>query len=190
MCIHAAQSRLYHSNRFLLELERVLRSCRLCHLRLLALLNHSARDTFCAGKVKLLPTSYVHVVFTLPHELAPLALQNKKIIYDLLFRISAETLLEIASDPRHLGAPDRFLQCAAHLGSEAPTKTLSNLPIEPLLHTSASVCQTTYLASTPFKSHSVRRTSGFLQVAVSKAPPHTLTKINLRFLLGALPIQP
>src|ERR1035437_216739 len=41
-----------HSNRFLLELERVLRSCRLCHLRLLALLNHSARDTFCAGKVK------------------------------------------------------------------------------------------------------------------------------------------
>src|ERR1019366_7117793 len=37
---------------FLLELERVLRSCRLCHLRLLALLNHSARDTFCAGKVR------------------------------------------------------------------------------------------------------------------------------------------
>ena len=57
-----------------------------------------------ARQRELLPTSYVHVVFTLPHELAPLALQNKKILYDLLFRISAETLLEIASDPKHLGA--------------------------------------------------------------------------------------
>jgi hypothetical protein len=52
----------------------------------------------------LLPTPYVHVVFTLPRELAPLALQNKKVIYDLLFRASAETLLEVARDPRHLGA--------------------------------------------------------------------------------------
>lgn len=43
-------------------------------------------------------------VFTLPHELAPLTLQNKGVMYDLLFRISAETLLEIARDPQHLGA--------------------------------------------------------------------------------------
>jgi len=50
---------------------------------------------------ELLPTRYVHVVFTLPHELAPLALQNKRVMYDLLFRISAETLLEIARDPKH-----------------------------------------------------------------------------------------
>src|ERR1035441_5862110 len=58
-----ALARLYHSNRFLLELERVLRSCRLCHLRLLALLNHSARDTFCAGKVSrgLSPLIYCRV---------------------------------------------------------------------------------------------------------------------------------
>jgi hypothetical protein len=48
------------------------------------------------------------VVFTLPHELAPLALQNKKIVYDLLFRISAETLLQIARDPEHLGADVGF----------------------------------------------------------------------------------
>ena len=46
--------------------------------------------------------------FTLPHELAPLALQNKRVIYDLLFRISAETLLEIARDPQHLGADVGF----------------------------------------------------------------------------------
>ena len=44
------------------------------------------------------------MVFTLPPQLAPLALQNKKVIYDLLFRASAETLLEVARDPQHLGA--------------------------------------------------------------------------------------
>jgi hypothetical protein len=45
----------------------------------------------------LLPTRYVHAVFTLPRELAPLALQNKRLIYGLLFRTSAATLLEIAA---------------------------------------------------------------------------------------------
>jgi hypothetical protein len=50
----------------------------------------------------------VHVVFTLPRELAPLALQNKRLIYNLLFHTSAATLLEIARDPRHLGAEIGF----------------------------------------------------------------------------------
>src|SRR6202521_2187921 len=68
-----------------------------------------ARDRWLAARrQELLPTRYVHVVFTLPHELVPLALQNKKIVYDLLFRTSAETLLEIARDPRHLGAEIGF----------------------------------------------------------------------------------
>jgi hypothetical protein len=53
---------------------------------------------------ELLPTPYVHVVFTLPRPLAPLALQNKKVVYDLLFRTSAQTLLEVARDQKHLGA--------------------------------------------------------------------------------------
>jgi hypothetical protein len=57
---------------------------------------------------ELLPTRYVHVVFTLPRHLAPLVLQNKKVIYDLLFRTSAETLLEVARDPQHLGAEIGF----------------------------------------------------------------------------------
>jgi hypothetical protein len=57
---------------------------------------------------ELLPTRYVHAVFTLPRELAPLALQNKRLIYGLLFRASAATLLEIARDPRHLGAEIGF----------------------------------------------------------------------------------
>ena len=58
---------------------------------------------------ELLPVEYFHVVFTLPEELSPLALQNKRIIYGLLFKAASETLLEIAADPRHLGAEIGFL---------------------------------------------------------------------------------
>jgi len=61
-----------------------------------------------ARERELLPASYVHIVFTLPRELAPLALQNKRLIYNLLFHTSAATLLEIARDPRHLGAEIGF----------------------------------------------------------------------------------
>jgi hypothetical protein len=61
-----------------------------------------------AREQELLPTCYVHIVFTLPREMAPLALQNKQLIYDLLFQASAETLLEVARDPRHLGAEIGF----------------------------------------------------------------------------------
>jgi len=61
-----------------------------------------------ARERELLPTHYVHVVFTLPRELAPLALQNKRLIYNLLFHTRAATLLEIARDPRHLGAEIGF----------------------------------------------------------------------------------
>ncbi len=69
----------------------------------------AARDRWIAARQKeLLPTRYLHVVFTLPGRLAPLVLQNKKVIYDLLFRTSAETLLEVARDPRHLGAEIGF----------------------------------------------------------------------------------
>jgi hypothetical protein len=61
-----------------------------------------------ARERELLPTPYVHIVFTLPREVASLALQNKQVIYNLLFHASAETLLEIARDPRHLGAEIGF----------------------------------------------------------------------------------
>jgi Putative transposase/Transposase zinc-binding domain len=68
-----------------------------------------ARDRWLAARRReLLSTPYVHVVFTLPRHLAPLVLQNKKVIYDLLFRTSAETLLEVARDPQHLGAEIGF----------------------------------------------------------------------------------
>src|SRR6202050_112486 len=69
----------------------------------------AARERWIAARQReLLPTRYLHVVFTLPHRLAPLVLQNKKILYDLLFRTSAETLLEVARNPRHLGAEIGF----------------------------------------------------------------------------------
>src|SRR2546430_1824868 len=69
----------------------------------------AARERWIAARQReLLPTRYLHVVFTLPRHLAPLVLQNKKVIYDLLFRTSAETLLEVARNPEHLGADIGF----------------------------------------------------------------------------------
>ena len=69
----------------------------------------AARERWIAARRReLLPTPYAHIVFTLPRRLAPLVLQNKKVLYDLLFRVSAETLFEVARNPRHLGAEIGF----------------------------------------------------------------------------------
>ncbi len=68
----------------------------------------NARDRWLEARRQQLLPSYVHVVFTLPHELVPLALQNERIFYSLLLQTSADTLLEIARDPRHLGAEIGF----------------------------------------------------------------------------------
>jgi Putative transposase/Transposase zinc-binding domain len=64
----------------------------------------TAQDWLAAREADLLPVGYFHVVFTLPAEIAPIAYQNKAVVYDLLFRTAAETLLMIAADPKHLGA--------------------------------------------------------------------------------------
>jgi hypothetical protein len=65
----------------------------------------SARDRWLAKQARSLrPVPYAHVVFTIPEQLAPLALRNQRLFYSLLFRAASETLLEIAADPRHLGA--------------------------------------------------------------------------------------
>jgi hypothetical protein len=65
----------------------------------------NARTKWLAARsAELLPVPYFHVVFTLPHELSALVLQNKRLLYDLLFRTSAATMLEVARDPKHLGA--------------------------------------------------------------------------------------
>jgi predicted Zn-ribbon and HTH transcriptional regulator len=70
----------------------------------------NAREKWLAKRsADLLPVPYVHVVFTLPHLLAPLVYHNKKLLYNLLFHASAETLLEVAANPKHLGAELGFL---------------------------------------------------------------------------------
>jgi len=64
----------------------------------------AARDWLADREAELLPVGYFHVVFTLPGPIADIAFQNKRVIYDLLFKASAETMLTIATDKKHLGA--------------------------------------------------------------------------------------
>lgn len=69
-----------------------------------------ARARWLAARERdVLDVPYVHVVFTLPHTLLPLCYRNAARLYDLLFQASAETLREVAANPRHLGADIGFL---------------------------------------------------------------------------------
>jgi predicted Zn-ribbon and HTH transcriptional regulator len=69
----------------------------------------NARLRWIAGRKKeLLSVPYAHIVFTVPRPLAKLALQNKKLIYAMLLRLSAETLIEVARNPKRLGAEIGF----------------------------------------------------------------------------------
>ena len=58
---------------------------------------------------ELLPVGYYHLVFSIPHTLVPMVWQNKKVLFTLLFEAAAATLLEVAADPKHLGAEIGFL---------------------------------------------------------------------------------
>lgn len=70
----------------------------------------NAREKWLAARRKeLIPVDYYHLVFSLPHALVPLVWQNKKLLFKLLFDASAATLIEVAADPRHLGAEIGFL---------------------------------------------------------------------------------
>jgi Putative transposase/Transposase zinc-binding domain len=64
----------------------------------------AARQWLAEREAELLPVAYYHVVFTMPAAISAIGFQNKAIVYDLLFRTAAETLITIAADPRHLGA--------------------------------------------------------------------------------------
>jgi hypothetical protein len=96
---------------------------------------HSCRNRHCpkcqslaqadwleARRADLLPVEYFHVVFTLPHELCPLALYRPRVVYDLLFRAATATLATFAQDPRHFS-------------SKPPDRTGSTLGITAILHT-------------------------------------------------------
>jgi hypothetical protein len=68
----------------------------------------AARDWLADREAELLPVGYFHLVFTLPGQIADIAYQNKRVIYGLLFKASAEATLTIAADPKHLGAKIGF----------------------------------------------------------------------------------
>jgi hypothetical protein len=88
----------------------------------------SAREEWLKKQsADLLPVPYFHVVFTLPHELSAVALQNKRVVYNLLLNASAQTLLEIAADPKHLGAVVGFLSVFAYVGPESAASSPRSL---------------------------------------------------------------
>ena len=108
--------------------------CQFAHLQY-----HSCRNRHCPKcqgaarqkwlqqrRAELLPAVYFHVVFTLPAQLAALAFYNKKLLYDLLFRITSETLLTIAGDPARLGVELGFFAVLHSWGQ--------NLHFHPHLH--------------------------------------------------------
>jgi hypothetical protein len=109
----------------------------------------AARDKWLAARQQeLLAVGYFHVVFTLPQELSTLALQNKKAVYGLLFRASAETLLQVAADPKHLGAEIGLLSVLHTWGQ--------NLLHHPHVH-----CVIPTGGLSPDHSHWVHSRSGF-----------------------------
>ena len=78
-------------------------------------------------EAELLPIAYFHIVFTLPAEIASVALQNKRLLYGMLFAAASETLTELAADPRHLGAAKIGLLAVLHTWGQ-------NLMHHPHLH--------------------------------------------------------
>lgn len=78
-------------------------------------------------EAELLPIPYFHVVFTLPAEIAALALQNKRLLYGMLFEAASETLTQVAANPRHLGADEIGLLAVLHTWGQ-------NLMHHPHLH--------------------------------------------------------
>lgn len=70
---------------------------------------HKSYEWVDAREAELLPVPYFHLVFTLPHELGPLAKANPRLVYGLLFRAASEAMQNLAADPKHLGARVGFL---------------------------------------------------------------------------------
>lgn len=135
-CKYGEDYRNKHSSTMLPDQYRVMRAIEICRTATLGghvdecdNCNHqvisynSCRNRHCpkcqslakakwleARRAEILPVEYYHIVFTLPDDLlVPIALQNKKVIYDILFQSASQTLLAIAADPKHLGAKIGFL---------------------------------------------------------------------------------
>jgi hypothetical protein len=86
-----------------------------------------ARERWLVNREQeLLDVGYFHIVFTIPNSLNPLALRNQKVIYDIIFRAASESLRELATDPKYLGA-DIGMLCLLHTWGQ-------NLMDHPHLH--------------------------------------------------------
>jgi len=118
-------------------------------------------------KAELLPVEYFHVVFTLPEEIARIAFYNQAVVYALLFRAAAETLLTIARDPKHLGAEIGFFALLHTWGQ--------NLLYHPHLH-----CVVPGGGLSPDHGHWVGCRPGFF------LPVRVLSRLFRRLLLAAL----
>lgn len=144
--VHGDEFRQAHAASLSTQQKRVLRSIELCrtaalggHLERCDQCGHernaynSCADRHCPKcqslarakwlekrQAELLPCEYFHVVFTLPAPLANLALQNQRLMYDLLFRATAETLQSIAADPKCLGVQIGFF-CILHTWGQTLT---------------------------------------------------------------------
>jgi len=104
----------------------------------------AAKEWLADRQAELLPVPYYHVVFTLPAPIADIAYQNKAVIYGILFKAAAETLITIAADPKAPRGPHRAHRGAAQLGlrqagparykepaffyAEAPRRRIISLP--------------------------------------------------------------
>jgi hypothetical protein len=134
----------------------VWRSCRNRHCPKCQTL---AKERWLEARVEeLLPVGYVHVVFTLPHTLNPIALLRPRMTYGLLFRAAADTLLEFARDPRHLGAEPGILTVLHTWGQ--------NLSLHIHLH-----CIVTAGGLDPTRRRWIRRSDGYL------FPVHALSRV-------------
>ncbi len=80
----------------------------------------AAKDWLAARQTELLDVPYFHVVFTVPKPIADIAYQNKAVVYDILFKAAAETLITIAAEPKHLGARIGFTAVLHTWGSALP----------------------------------------------------------------------
>lgn len=149
---HGAEYRQTHGKTMFYGQRRVMRAIEICRTAVLGghrdrcdrcghqrISFNSCRNRHCpkcqslakakwleARRSELLPVEYYHVVFTIPDLIASMALQNKRVIYGILFRAASGTLLKIASDPKHLGARIGFL-AVLHTWSQ-------NLMYHPHLH--------------------------------------------------------
>jgi Putative transposase/Transposase zinc-binding domain len=134
-------------------------------------------------KNELLPIPYFHAVFTVPPAIAEIALRNKKVLFGILFRASAETLLRIAADPRHLGAHIGFFSILHTWGQ--------NLHFHPHVHCvvtggGISLCGKRWVHSRPRFLLSVRVLSRLFRRLFLQALEAAYRKGELEFHDGVL----